>query len=74
MALGSLVPIVPKYAADELYDGDNGEAALFVAVSIGAKALMQFIFSPMFGSLADHFGRRKILILSLIVSFSCKRY
>ncbi len=49
----------------------------FYATSLGASeftygllvtsyAIMQFIFAPVLGRLSDHYGRRKVIILSLI--------
>ena len=44
--------------------GDTARAAIVYGVFGTAWALMQFLFSPVLGSLSDRFGRRPIILLS----------
>jgi MFS transporter, DHA1 family, tetracycline resistance protein len=65
--IGVIVPILPKLV--EQLQGGNVEAASHAVGWLGALyALMQFIFSPVLGSLSDRFGRRPVILLSLLGS------
>ncbi len=44
--------------------GDTARAAIMYGIFGTAWALMQFLFSPVLGSLSDRFGRRPIILLS----------
>jgi DHA1 family tetracycline resistance protein-like MFS transporter len=44
--------------------GDTAKAALVYGVFGTAWALMQFLFSPVLGTLSDRYGRRPIILLS----------
>jgi len=65
IGLGIIVPVLP-----ELIQGLTGAGIANAAVVGGylvfVYALMQFLFSPVLGNLSDHFGRRPVLLLSLI--------
>jgi DHA1 family tetracycline resistance protein-like MFS transporter len=63
MGFGLLIPVLPKLIV-EFQGGDltNGSHAYGWIVSI--YALMQFIGSPILGSLSDRFGRRKIILIA----------
>lgn len=62
MGFGIFIPVVPIYArelnASDALVGDTG--ALF--------SLMMFIFTPVWGSLSDRFGRRPIILWALGIS------
>ena len=45
-----------------------GISATSIALLASSYALMQFLFSPIFGRLSDRFGRRPILLLSSLGS------
>src|SRR4249919_808146 len=63
LALGMIIPVIP-----ELIKGFRGGNTAAAAATVGAFgtawALMQFFASPVLGALSDHFGRRKIILLS----------
>lgn len=63
VALGMIVPIFPGLLA-EFRGGDTSSAATYYGIFGAVFAAMQFLFSPVLGSLSDRFGRRKVLILS----------
>ena len=62
-AIGVIIPVLPKLVEDFM-GGDTARAAAVYGVFGTAWALMQFLFSPVLGSLSDRFGRRPIILLS----------
>jgi MFS transporter, DHA1 family, tetracycline resistance protein len=65
MGLGIILPILPKLIATIGHTGMD-EAARIGAALMFAYAGMQFLFAPLLGNLSDRYGRRPILILSLV--------
>lgn len=59
---GIILPLLPFYV--EAFQA--GSTALGVLVT--SFALMQFLFSPILGRLSDHYGRRPVLLLSILTS------
>ncbi len=64
-ALGIIIPVLPKLIEDFM-GGDTAQAAAIYGIFGTAWAFMQFVFSPILGSLSDRFGRRKVILLSNI--------
>lgn len=64
LALGMIIPVLPKLI--ESYTGSTARAAEIMGIFGTAWALMQFLFSPVIGSLSDRFGRRPIVLISNI--------
>jgi MFS transporter, DHA1 family, tetracycline resistance protein len=62
-ALGLIMPILPKLV-ESFVDNDTASASRIFGLFGTAWALMQFIFSPILGSLSDRFGRRPVVLLS----------
>ena len=65
MGLGIIIPVFPKLIAN-LIHGDLSTAALWGGWLVAAFAIMQFLFSPIMGGLSDRYGRRPVLLLSLL--------
>src|SRR6476646_11558399 len=63
LALGMIIPILPKLI-ETFRGGDHVLAAKTIAVFGTTWALMQFVASPIIGSLSDHFGRRPVVLIS----------
>ena len=63
LALGIVIPVLPKLVVDFL-SGDTAGAAEIYGVFGTAWALMQFLFSPVHGALSDRFGRRPLILIS----------
>jgi DHA1 family tetracycline resistance protein-like MFS transporter len=63
LAFGLVVPILPKLV-ESFVDNDTARAARIFGLFGTAWALMQFVFSPILGSMSDHFGRRPVVLLS----------
>ncbi|RYE10351.1 MAG: MFS transporter [Hyphomicrobiales bacterium] len=62
---GIIVPVLPELLRD-LTGGSVAEAAVIGGWLVFAYAATQFIFSPVLGNLSDRFGRRPVLLLSLL--------
>lgn len=63
LALGVIIPILPKLI-ESFVSNDTASAARVFGLFGTVWALMQFIFSPVLGSLSDRFGRRPVVLLS----------
>jgi len=63
--IGIIIPVIPKLIM-ELTGGTISEAALYGGWLLFSYAIMQFIFSPILGGLSDQYGRRPVLLLSLL--------
>jgi DHA1 family tetracycline resistance protein-like MFS transporter len=65
LGIGLIVPILPKLI--EQYQGGNVAAASSsYGLLYALYALMQFLFAPLIGSLSDRFGRRPVILISLL--------
>lgn len=65
--IGLIIPVLPKLV-EELQGGDLQAAAHAVGWLGALYALMQFMFSPVLGSLSDRYGRRPVILASLFGS------
>jgi len=65
IGIGIIIPVIPKLLED-LLKADITEAAKIGGWLAFAYAFTQFIFAPVVGNLSDKFGRRPILLVSLI--------
>lgn len=66
MGIGLIIPVMPDLIA-EVQGTNLSRAALWGGVLATTFAVMQFLFSPLVGSLSDRFGRRPVLLMSLTV-------
>lgn len=62
---GIIIPVIPKLI-QELIHGDVSEAAKIGGWLTFAYAITQFIFAPVIGNLSDKYGRRPIILISLL--------
>ena len=58
LAMGIVIPVLP--ALIEGFVGSNAEAGWWNGVFVALWAGMQFVASPVMGSLSDRFGRRPV--------------
>jgi DHA1 family tetracycline resistance protein-like MFS transporter len=65
IGLGIIIPVIPKIIVS-LIGGTLSDAAPYGGWLADAYAGMQFLFAPFIGNLSDRFGRRPVLILSLV--------
>jgi DHA1 family tetracycline resistance protein-like MFS transporter len=66
IGIGLIFPVMPDLIR-EVTGGDLSNAALWGGLLATSFAVMQFLFGPLLGSLSDRFGRRPVLLVSLIV-------
>ena len=66
MGIGLIIPVMPDLL-QQIEGGDLGNAAIWGGILATVFAVMQFIFGPTIGSLSDRFGRRPVLLVSLVI-------
>ncbi|WP_299622407.1 TCR/Tet family MFS transporter [uncultured Tateyamaria sp.] len=66
MGIGLIIPVMPDLIR-EVNGSTIAAAALWGGVLSTSFAVMQFLFGPVLGGLSDRFGRRPVLLVSLIV-------
>lgn len=66
MGIGLVIPVMPDLIA-QVDGGTLGDAAYWGGIFATLFAVMQFIFGPILGSLSDRYGRRPVLLISLLV-------
>ena len=64
MGFGLLLPILPQLV-QQMQGGNIASASTIYGLLVATFSLMNFIFSPLLGALADRFGRRPVLLMSL---------
>jgi DHA1 family tetracycline resistance protein-like MFS transporter len=65
IGLGIIIPVLPKLI-EELIGGNISQASEYGGWLMASYAILQFFFSPILGGLSDRFGRRPVLLLSLL--------
>jgi len=66
MGIGLILPVMPDLI-QEVEGQGIGEAAVWGGILATIFAAMQFIFGPTVGNLSDRYGRRPVLIISLVI-------
>lgn len=73
IGVGILLPLIPNLLtnhASRFYllssDISSQEAYILLGALVGIYSLMQFLSAPILGQLSDKFGRRKILLFSIL--------
>lgn len=62
IGFGIVIPILPFYIESAKFNA----SPRMVGVLFASYSLMQFIFTPVLGRASDRYGRRKVLLLSII--------
>ncbi len=65
MGLAIIIPVFPKLI-EHLIHGNVSEASLYGGWLTAVYAIMQFFCSPLIGNLSDKYGRRPVLLCSLV--------
>ena len=63
LALGMIIPVLP-HLFEHFLGNDTALAARYYGFAGMLWAAMQFLFSPVLGTLSDRFGRRPVVLLS----------
>ena len=66
VGIGIMIPVLPSLRTDVLPGKTVAEAAVWGGILASIFAVMQFICGPILGSLSDTFGRRPVILVSLI--------
>ncbi len=65
IGIGIIIPAIPELVTNLTGEGLS-EAATYGGGLLFTYAFMQFLFAPIMGELSDKFGRRPILLISLL--------
>jgi DHA1 family tetracycline resistance protein-like MFS transporter len=65
LGVGLLIPVAPRLVASFLGD-DLSAASHYFGILVSLYAAMQFLFAPVLGGLSDRFGRRPVILMSLL--------
>jgi DHA1 family tetracycline resistance protein-like MFS transporter len=65
IGFGLIIPVFPKLI-EQLIHGNLSQASQWGGWLTFAYAFMQFIFAPVLGNLSDKYGRRPVLLFSLL--------
>ncbi len=65
IGLGIIIPSFPVLVSETAHVSVN-ESSKYFGLVMGTYAFMQFFFSPLIGNLSDRFGRRPILLISVL--------
>lgn len=65
LGAGIITPVLPRLI-ESFEGGQTGQASNFYGLLIALYSLMSFLFSSFMGALSDRFGRRPVLLLSLL--------
>lgn len=68
MGIGLMMPVMPDLIR-EITGETLSSAAIWGGVMATSYAVMQFVFAPTIGAMSDRWGRRPILLISLLVMF-----
>ncbi len=66
MGIGLIMPVMPDLI-QEVEGQGIGAAAVWGGILATIFAAMQFLFGPTLGNLSDRYGRRPVLIISLVI-------
>lgn len=65
LGIGMIIPVLPKLVTT-MYGAGLSEGSTIFGWFVASYALMQFLFAPVLGNLSDAYGRRPIILLSLL--------
>jgi multidrug resistance protein len=63
LGFGILIPILPTFCTTKLHVNETA-----VGIAIAVYSLVQFIFNPLFGKFSDKNGRKRVIVICLILN------
>lgn len=66
IGFGIVIPVMPELIMDLTGEGIS-QAAIYGGWLLFVYGAMQFVFAPLIGNLSDRFGRRPVLLFSLLM-------
>src|SRR5580704_792387 len=64
VGVGIIIPVLPDLVT-QFKGGSIADGSLYYGSLVGVFACMQFVSSPILGSLSDRFGRRTVILIAL---------
>lgn len=64
IGFGLIIPVMPKMVSK--FTSSDAETNHWFMIMSASYGIMQFFFSPILGALSDKFGRRPVLLISII--------
>jgi DHA1 family tetracycline resistance protein-like MFS transporter len=64
VGFGIIMPVLPQFLTS-LANISLPEASAIAGYLLVSYALLQFVFAPILGNLSDHYGRKRVLLVSL---------
>ncbi|MBC7919898.1 MAG: TCR/Tet family MFS transporter [Ferruginibacter sp.] len=65
LGIGLIIPILPRLV-EGFVQNDVSVASRYLGVLISVYAFVQFLCAPVLGSLSDQYGRRPVILISLL--------
>ncbi|WP_437602008.1 TCR/Tet family MFS transporter [Sorangium sp. So ce590] len=65
LGVGVMLPVLPKLVSG-FFGSDLGAASRYYGAFVAVYSAMQFLFAPVLGGLSDRFGRRVVILSSLL--------
>lgn len=66
VGFGIIIPVLPELLMELSGNGLSGASVSF-GYLVATYAILQFVFAPVLGNLSDRFGRRPLLLVSLVL-------
>lgn len=66
IGIGLIIPVLPTLV-EEVHGGTTATIAIWLVILTSTFSLMQFLCGPVLGNLSDRYGRRPVLLTSLVV-------
>lgn len=63
--MGLIIPVMPELI-ESMINGGASQASWYGGILLSTYAIMQFLFAPVLGGLSDKYGRRPVLLFSLL--------
>ena len=67
MGIGLIMPVMPDLLQELQGEASLAKAAIWGGILSASFAVMQFLFGPAVGNLSDRYGRKPILLASLLI-------